>query len=409
MKTQSTLNPGLSTFQTRGVAPTSPSSVPSPDSYLPSATEAELYGRFLARAKKEGASSSHLAYLDRGYQGSFLKDQLSSYPARLHEVKPSPRGNLASYPVAGQLPKLEAGLEFLHKDIQEACVCVGSFEGGELKARWHGRNATSPVQMWSATKAFPMMRVAIQAQAKPQPVLLEQTKIPGAGSLPEVFDKIVSYDAGVPASNALSRTLKQFDTPEGLDRWLKSVTGNKNLTFKGGYGAAPTVSRPNLVHTQTGETLLKASGADHSGENLVSAYDLCRTFTNLAWHSHLHQEERMPGLQRSGVGTLARSLGKDSARFVDVALEELGIKDRIQDVVVLSKLGFGNSSARGRWESVYASFVSFTDTATSKTHQVGIALRGNKPGGDAAAVELDARMAAQVAMVLQNVVNGQIG
>lgn len=77
-------------------------------------------------------------------------------------------------------------------------------------------------------------------------------------------------------------------------------------------------------------------------------------------------------------------------------------------MVVLSKLGFGNSTSRGRWESVYSSFGSFTDTATGETHQLGMAFRGNKAGGDAAAVEVDARMAAQTALVLQKVVNREL-
>ena len=51
-----------------------------------------LYQKFLARSLAEGSNSNHLAYLDRGIEGSFLQSQIGSYPSRLHTTQPSPTG-----------------------------------------------------------------------------------------------------------------------------------------------------------------------------------------------------------------------------------------------------------------------------------------------------------------------------
>ena len=76
--------------------------------------------------------------------------------------------------------------------------------------------------------------------------------------------------------------------------------------------------------------------------------------------------------------------------------------------MVLSKLGFGLSDQRNRWESVYSAFVSFRDRQTGRSHQLALALRGHHATeGTRPAVELDSRMASQVALILQKVVTGE--
>ncbi len=367
------------------------------------ATGEALYQRFLKQSITEGANADHLSFLDRGIDSSFLKDQIPAYPSRLHTLRPSP-GPGEAYPATGVLPKLEKGLDFLHPDIHEACVCVGSSVDGELKTRWVGRNALEPAQMWSATKTFPMIRVAVKANTAN---LEKCTLNPGKVPLTRAFDAIVSYREGGSASNRHARTLKHFDTPAGLESWLQRSTGNQTLTFQGGYGEPASIARPVLMEGD--KTVLQASGFEHKGQNLVSAYDLCRMVSNVAWHPQLKPESRLPGLQQAGADTLTRALGTDSARFVDVSLDALGLKDRIENPVVLSKLGFGLSDQRQRWESVYSAFVSFTDKSTGETHQLALALRGHHaPGGERPAVELDARMAASVAQIIKQVVDGKL-
>ena len=359
-----------------------------------------LYDQFLERALEEGSSSEHLAYLDRGIEQSPLKSQIPRYPLRLQVFRPTQKG-AESYPKAGQLPQLQEGLDYLHPSISEACVCFGGWQDGKLTARWEGRHAIDPVQMWSATKTFPMLRVTVQAAGSSPESRLEDCQLAPELPITQAFDDIVSYRRGGSASNQHARTLKHFDTPENLENWLKSLTGSSQLSFRGGYGEPASHSQPQLRDTKLDRVVLQSAGAEHKGNNLVSAYDLCRVISNLAWHPHLPEESRIGGLPKSGFSTLSRALGTDSARYVEVALEELGVKDRVRDLVVLSKLGFGLSDQRQRWEAVYSAFVSYRDVQSGEVHQLALALRGNHaPEGDLSAVELDARMAASVAQIL---------
>lgn len=361
-----------------------------------------LYQRFLKQSIAEGSNADHLSFLDRGIDSSWLKEHIPAYPSRLHTLKPA-AGAGDAYPATGVLPRVEKGLDFLDPSINEACVVVGGWQDGQLRSRWVGRNALEPAQMWSATKTFPMTRVAVKASG----AKLENCTLTGGLPLTRAFDAIVSYRDGGSASNRHARTLKHFDTPAGLESWLHRSTGNPTSTFRGGYGEPASIARPTLKEGD--KTVLTASGFEHKGENLVSAYDLCRMLSNTAWHPHLRPESRLPGLQQAGADTLARALGTDSARFVDVSLEALGLQDRIENPVVLSKLGFGLSDSRKRWESVYSAFVSFTDKQTGETHQLAMALRGHhEPSGPRPAVELDARMAASVAQIIQQVVDGKL-
>lgn len=59
--------------------------------------------------------------------------------------------------------------------------------------------------------------------------------------------------------------------------------------------------------------------------NLVSAYDLVRMISMLGWHHQLSQNTRLPGAQWSSLATLVEGLGQDTARYIDVALEQLGL------------------------------------------------------------------------------------
>ena len=367
----------------------------------PSQGEGEtFYDRFLERALQEGSTTDHLAYLDRGIDQSPLKSQIPCFPLRLQVYRPTQKAGQV-YPLSGHLPRLEEGLDYLHPSITEACVCYGGWQDGQLTSRWEGRNATSPVQMWSATKTFPMLRVTVQAARSSPDSRLEDCQISPELPLTQAFDDIVSYRRGGSASNQHARTLKHFDTPQGLEDWLKSLTGHTQLTFQGGYGEPASHPQPELRDTRLGRVVLPPAGAEHKGQNLVCAYDLCRVIGNLAWHPHLPQESRISGLSGHGFETLSRALATDSARYVEVALEELGVKERVRDLVVLSKLGFGLSDQRQRWEAVYSAFVSFRDGQSGEVRQMALALRGHRaPEGDFSAVELDARMAASVAQIL---------
>ncbi len=106
---------------------------------------------------------------------------------------------------------------------------------------------------------------------------------------------------------------------------------------------------------------------------------------------------------------MVRALGTDSARFADAAIDALGLKDRVRDLVIISKLGFGLSDTRKQFEEVYTSYIQFTDSPTGRPCQVAITLRGAKPPSTSrAAMELDARMATQVALILQRLLDGSL-
>jgi hypothetical protein len=343
-----------------------------------------LYDHFLAGEAE--ATPDHLAYLDRGIDGAPLQPQIPEFPSRLYKLHPP-----AGYPDVGVKPAIaDSGLEFLHPAITEACVAT--------PAGWFGRRALEPVQMWSATKVFPMAKLVstVPPQVSLEDCTLESPDGSQSMTVGGAFDAIVSYRQGVGTSNALARTLKHFDTPESLERWVENLTGNEALTFRGGYGDAAWIADPLLKQPGNPEPLLQGSGAEHRGDNLVSAYDLCRAFGELGWKS------RTPGFD-----PLIRALGTDSARYVDVALEAMGLNSRVQDLVVISKLGFGYSELRGRWEDVYSAFVSFRDKQTGQDVQLSLALRAVQgPDSDRAAMELDARMATEVARIVDKALQG---
>ncbi|HEY9662375.1 MAG TPA: S-layer homology domain-containing protein, partial [Allocoleopsis sp.] len=139
----------------------------------------KIYNEFLQQ--EAGFDQSKLAFLDRGIQNSPYRDQVKSYPDRLTQL---PNGStlislgtqlqltgsdrvvsFTPYPVRGSRPAIEGGLEFLHSDIQQACVCVGSVVDGKVRTHWSGRNALKAAQLWSATKIIPLINVVCQANA----------------------------------------------------------------------------------------------------------------------------------------------------------------------------------------------------------------------------------------------------
>jgi hypothetical protein len=373
-----------------------------------------LYTRYLLGEK--GHTPDQMAYQDRGIDASPYKDDIASYPQRLANLPGDGGLSIAStYPPLGTIPDIDTtGLDFLHPDILEACVCIGRWDNGKPVTTWLGRNALEPVQMWSATKIIPMTHTVVKANQAHPTTSLDDAKVTDPSgarepiAIPAAFDAIVSYRQGASMSNQLARMFKQFDTPAELEGFLQNTTGNRATTFRGGYGEPPYIESPQL-RDASGTEVLKAAGEDHRGDNFVSAYDLCRLMTQVAWHPHLAAGLRLPGAVQSGIDTLVRGLGTDSARFTDVAFESLGLQDRVQDPVIISKLGFGLSDIRKQWEQVYTAYVQFKDAQSGQTFVAAMALRGARPGPNEAALELDARMATEVTRIIDRLVDGTLG
>jgi hypothetical protein len=154
--------------------------------------------------------------------------------------------------------------------------------------------------------------------------------------------------------------------------------------------------------------LLAAAPETEKGDNSVTTYDLTRIISMVGWHYHLPQSAQLPGMKWNNLKSLVPALGKDTARYIDVALEKLGIRDSISNLIILSKLGFGYTKLRKRTEITYTCFVQFRYKGRLKS--VAMALRGAKALGDLnrEAVEIDARMAAEVTEILRRLVTGEL-
>jgi hypothetical protein len=101
-----------------------------------------------------------------------------------------------------------------------------------------------------------------------------------------------------------------------------------------------------------------------------------------------------------------RAMGEDSARYLDVALQQLGLKDKIKDPVIATKLGFGISSASGLAELTYVGTLQFTDLRfpDQPVRRACFALKGAASN----AVALDARVAVEVTEFVRLLANGKL-
>jgi hypothetical protein len=407
-----------------------------------------VFNSFLAIEVQQGFDQNKLAFLDQGIQTSLVEHQIDLYPNRLRQAPntqlvastgavtrppdttPAVRSN--PYPNLGVIPTIDqTGLSFLHPDIQEACICIGSYTNGQMNARWLGRNALTTAQFWSATKIVPILYVAVQANAKAKDIAIKNCSIRDSQkqqadlNFLEAATDIISYrkdniEQGIEMSNRLSDTLKRFSSLSGLEQWFVRITGNRALQFRGYYSKAPWIQQPVL---QSGATVLLQSQPEGvRGENLVSAYDLTRLLTTLAWHIHLPPAARLPDIQWHSLETVIRSMGYDSARYVDAAIKVLSIADVVSDLVILSKLGFGPSDRRNRTELCYTALVQFVDRRPEaqgkppRFRTVAMTLRAGvqkldatgKRDLDEEARWLDARMAAEVTEIMRRLVTEEL-
>lgn len=421
--------------------------------------------------QEAGYNAAKLAFLDRGLESSPLRGEVPNYPISLTQVPsatpkpalpvpapfipnrsipdrsilgrsmpsqpmvslvasrapapPSPPAKpLTAYPNRGDLPVIDPdGLNFLHEDIQQACVCVGEWVDGAPQTRWLGRQALSNVELWSATKIIPLLHVVSQINTRFLQADIDNELVrPRRGSKGYSFHQlaldIVNYNQSIGSSNSLAAMLKQFDTPQNLENWLKSITGNTTLVFRGRYGEGAFIAVPELWDQSLKQVVLAGSGSSHRGNNTLSTYDLTRLMTMLAWHTHLPPNAQLPGAQWHSLESLVRALGADSARYVDVAIARLGLSRHLTSPVVISKLGFGRSAIRHRTELVYTAYVQFLDRHPCQTAQatpprwrsLGLTLISAKKlgNGDREATELDARMAAEVTELLRRLVTDEL-
>jgi peptidoglycan hydrolase-like protein with peptidoglycan-binding domain len=380
-----------------------------------------------------------LAFLDRTIEYSTYANELPKYPERLQATpdgintvshgatidlsNPTRTVRFSPYPDRGQLPESgfdRQGLEFLDPDITEACVCVGSWIGDRIYSHWSGRNALRNVQFWSATKFIPILNVVCLANAGREsgsPTVENIDNCNVRGSLErggyrfaDLVDEVVTYgekiDGSVLDSNRIAAMFKRFETYEGLERWLKGLTGNNGLTFRGNYGQSPFRTFPRLYDRTKPEpnVILEAVAENPTGRNLVSAYDLTRLISMVGWHRHISDRARLPGVKWQSLSSVIKSLGKDRARYLDVAIETPGLGNLVSQPVIISKLGLGDNR-----DLTYVAFCQFIDerlrsnTQPAKLRTLAMALRvdGTKV---TSFIEADVRMAAEVTEITRRVV-----
>ncbi|MEB3340347.1 hypothetical protein [Okeania sp.] len=369
----------------------------------------KVYNDFLKA--EAGFNSYKLAILDKGINNSPYQNQVENYPEHLKMLPSLAIPGAKSFPNIGEIPEIdEQALNFIHPDIKEACICLAGTAGGPFKSYWLGRNSLDKCQYWSSTKIIPILNTICSLNSD-----INTCQIRGDDKnidFNEAVEDVISYAEKVGSSNALAAMFKCFQTYVDLELWLKEVTGNNHTEFQGLYGEEPFILSPEIV--QDHQVLLSAVSEskkreDQTGENTVTAYDLTRIMSMVGWFYHLPEPAKLTGMSWENLQPFIRNLGKDTARYVDVAIEKLGIQNSIKYPVILSKLGFGYSSSRQRTELIYTCFTQFE--YQRKVKSIAMTLRGAKALGDfdKEAVEIDARMAAEVTEIIRLLITDELG
>lgn len=393
-----------------------------------------LYTEFLNTA--QDGTVDHPKFFYQGVHTSPRLLDIPNYPSYLMR-KPNHRTVTAfpevtpdfqPYPSLGKIPPLqEKRLDFLHPDITEACICVGSFTRDQLYTKWLSRNALHNDEFWSATKIIPLLYTLSQISEKAPQSNIDYCNIRGWNSfgdyinipLQQLANDLISYEQKIATSNSLGAMFKRFIPQTSLETWLKKITGNHRLIFQGRYGETPFVSFPELYNRTTAQKLLTSDPNPPRWEsNTLSAYDLTRMISLLGWHYYLPTSARLPEVQWHHLECAVKALGQDSARLTDVALQKLNLESYLNPIVVLSKLGNGVTSMRHRTEAVYVAFVHLLDNRPQNWQQpsrlitYAMALRGAKKldprNPNQEAKQLDARMVTEVTEIVRRALQGEL-
>ncbi|BAY41974.1 hypothetical protein NIES2111_63700 (plasmid) [Nostoc sp. NIES-2111] len=278
--------------------------------------------------------------------------------------------SFSDYPNLKKVPNIDSsGLDFLSSNISHACVCVGSFQDSTdfIKAHWLGKKALEPQQFLSATKFIGVFNAICQINSKSLTTDVDDCIIESPRfRFNSLVEDMVSYRNKFASSNAIGGLFKRFTKREDLESWIKDQTGNDSIEFCGAYGESPLITNPNIKDTTTGEAVLNSTLKGKTGDNFISAYDLVRLISMLGWHLHLPSTAQLPSAQWKNLENVVRAMGRDSARYVDVALEILGVVNVISEPVIISKVGWGDSSM------TYAAFVKFVDRRITPSIAVAI-------------------------------------
>ena len=387
------------------------------------------------------AHDDHLPLLDRGLAASPFAAAVPAYARHLeqlpHDLVPYPVASpgFGPYPPRGQAPVILSGeggvggLEFLSEEVAQACVAIGSYGADQpLRVRWYGRQADGVnVQFWSATKIAAALHVLCQANRRSPMTPIGVCRIgpenpgpwdagaagaarPGGEGFGEAFGdlfrEMVSYekDAQSPGhSNAVGALFKTLVNPgeQNVQEWLRQLAGNPSLVLMGRYGTPSYIENGALVGPPG---VLVGYRQPPRTRNLVSAADLVRLLTLVGWHRQLGPDQRLAGAQWTSLKTVVAGLGHDSARYIDGALDHLGLVDGVECPVILSKLGYGAETDDPEIDALtYAAFAQFIDRRSGPPRQRSFALALRIPTAPGAGVRHDARMATEVTEIVRRV------
>jgi hypothetical protein len=385
-----------------------------------------LYQHFLELA--QGGVEDKPVLMYQGINTSPYQDQINQYPDRLLK-KPDHKNiistiksdqSFSSYPVVGKLPKIdENGLDFLHEDIKEACVCLGSFADDKFQTKWLGRNAFVTGEFWSTTKIIPLLNLIARTNKKTGKDI-NNYAIKGVNSegnevkfsFTDLAQDVISYEQKIASSNSLGAMFKRFIPQIELEQWVKSITGNQDIVFRGRYGENPFIDQPYLIDSQTEEIIFSPDPENPRWAcNEISAYDLTRLISMVGWHNYLPQNSRFPEITSPSIETLIKILGNDPARLTDLAIQSLGLENDLDSVVIISKEGDGATGTRSRTEAVYVALINLIDRRFQPAKQltISLAMRGgialNPRNLDQEVVNLDARMATEITKLLWKFLN----
>ena len=376
-----------------------------------------VFEEFMAQERAEGSNGWHMSFLDRGLGASRYEEEVDQIPERLVtapdgvSIRSPALEGASAMPTRGEMPEHVDTLDFLHEDIQHASIAVGAVHDEELQARWYGRKDTENDQFWSATKHVQALSLVSLLNSRRPDLDIDELYIREAGTqdpgmaLPDLLQDITSYDEGVGGSNSGAVTLGRFRYTQDREAYVEGQTGH-DLEFRGGYGYRPMFDQPEIV-TGAGEVIATApAAAGAPGPNHASAYDLTRIMAMATWHPHLEDDQRLEGAEWHSIESVLRAMGEDSARYVDAAIEKLGVEEVLGNVVIATKLGHGIRSATKNAETVYTGMVQFDDLREEPAvrRSVNFTLRGVH----ADPVTLDARMASEVTEVLRRVLSGEL-
>lgn len=366
-----------------------------------------------------GANADKLAFLDMGAEQSPFKDFLYCAQELLrattsNDVQSASPEKLtfSEYPSIGCLPKITpVSPSILGSGITEACLCIGKISQGRLAVSWLGKDALDLVECWSASKIIPILNIysqlADRIPVNPDDLMLKNIGTPITQlQLASACIDICSYRRGVSMSNALAATFNSFERQRV--EWIKSRTGNTaEISFGGRYKDDQTILLPEIRDIANNRQLMH-SQLEASGGNSISVYDLTRFISLVGWHELLSETQRLPAITERGCGMAMMAFSTDTARYIETALTTLGLTNSVDSLVILSKLGFGESERRGVTEIVYTAFVQFIDRhqpSVPALRSFALTLRSSKPGsGSQACIQVDTAIAVAVTEIIRRII-----